>query len=181
MLPSHPPVPLVALAEGEEGIVVSFAGGRELAGRLAGLGISLSAKIRMLRNSSGLIMVQVGETRIALGHGEAEKISVYRTETVAEPAQEQAPAKKILVALAGQPNVGKSTVFNILTGLTQHVGNWPGKTVEKKEGAYACREGDLCIVDLPGTYSLTAFSEEERVARDFILDESPDEIGRAHV
>ena len=178
LLFSHPPVPLVALADGEEGIVISFTGGRELAGRLAGLGISLSAKIRMLRNSSGLIMVRVGDTRIALGHGEAEKISVYRTETVAEPAEAPvpAPAKRILVALAGQPNVGKSTVFNILTGLTQHVGNWPGKTVEKKEGAYACREGDLCIVDLPGTYSLTAFSEEERVARDFILDESPDVI-----
>ncbi|MDI9570955.1 MAG: ferrous iron transport protein B [Pseudomonadota bacterium] len=176
LLPSHPPLSLVALAEGEEGVVVSFAGGRDLAGRLAGLGISLSAKIRMLRNSSGLIMVQVGETRIALGHGEAEKITVYRTATVAKPVPAPAPAKQILVALAGQPNVGKSTVFNILTGLTQHVGNWPGKTVEKKEGAYTCREGDLCIVDLPGTYSLTAFSEEERVARDFILEESPDVI-----
>ncbi len=169
-------LPLTALADGEEGIILSLAGGRDLAGRLAGMGISLNAKIRMIRNSSGLVMVQVGETRIALGHGEGEKIIVYPTISTTEAEREPEPKKKILVALAGQPNVGKSTVFNILTGLSQHVGNWPGKTVEKKEGAHVCQEGDLCIVDLPGTYSLTAFSEEERVARDFILNESPDVI-----
>jgi ferrous iron transport protein B len=82
--------------------------------------------------------------------------------------------KRLLVALAGQPNVGKSTVFNILTGLSQHVGNWPGKTVEKKEGICASGEAEIRIVDLPGAYSLTAFSEEERIARDFIIKERPD-------
>ena len=169
-------LPLTALADGEEGIILSIAGGRDLAGRLAGMGISLNAKIRMIRNSSGLVMVQVGETRIALGHGEGEKIVIYRTISATEAERAPEAKKRILVALAGQPNVGKSTVFNILTGLSQHVGNWPGKTVEKKEGAHVCQEGDLCIVDLPGTYSLTAFSEEERVARDFILNESPDVI-----
>ncbi len=81
---------------------------------------------------------------------------------------------KLLVTLAGQPNVGKSTVFNILTGLSQHVGNWPGKTVEKKEGIFICGDTEIKIVDLPGTYSLTAFSEEERIARDFIIKERPD-------
>lgn len=83
---------------------------------------------------------------------------------------------KLLVALAGQPNVGKSTVFNIVTGLSQHVGNWPGKTVEKKEGIFVCGDTEIRIVDLPGTYSLTAFSEEERVARDFIIKERPDVV-----
>ena len=63
-------LPLTALADGEEGIILSLAGGRDLAGRLAGMGISLNAKIRMIRNSSGLVMVLVGETRIALGHGD---------------------------------------------------------------------------------------------------------------
>ncbi|MCK7507183.1 MAG: 50S ribosome-binding GTPase [Desulfobacterales bacterium] len=82
--------------------------------------------------------------------------------------------KEIFVALVGQPNVGKSTVFNILTGLSQHVGNWPGKTVEKKEGTHRADNVLIRIVDLPGTYSLTAFSEEERVARDFIIKEKPD-------
>lgn len=77
------------------------------------------------------------------------------------------------VALAGQPNVGKSTVFNLLTGLNQHVGNWPGKTVEQKTGTYR-REGALIhLVDLPGTYSLTANSAEELIAREFIIREKP--------
>jgi ferrous iron transport protein B len=82
----------------------------------------------------------------------------------------------IVVALAGQPNVGKSTIFNLLTGLSQRVGNWPGKTVERKEGIV--RRDAVCvrIIDLPGTYSLTANSEEERIARDFILRERPDVV-----
>jgi ferrous iron transport protein B len=84
--------------------------------------------------------------------------------------------KKLLVALAGQPNVGKSTVFNILTGLSQHVGNWPGKTVARKEGFYTSGEMEMKIIDLPGTYSLTAFSEEERIARDFIIKKKPDVV-----
>lgn len=82
----------------------------------------------------------------------------------------------IVVGLAGQPNVGKSTIFNLLTGLSQHVGNWPGKTVERKEGQFERNGLQLSIVDLPGTYSLTANSIEERVARDFVLNEQPDVI-----
>jgi ferrous iron transport protein B len=84
--------------------------------------------------------------------------------------------KELLIALAGQPNVGKSTVFNILTGLSQHVGNWPGKTVEKKEGFHVTGGAKIKIVDLPGSYSLTAYSEEERIARDFIINDRPDTI-----
>jgi len=83
---------------------------------------------------------------------------------------------RIRVALAGQPNCGKSTLFNALTGLTQHIANYPGVTVDKKSGRY--RDGDLSVelVDLPGTYSLTTFSLEERVARAFLRDEQPDLI-----
>lgn len=80
------------------------------------------------------------------------------------------------IALAGNPNVGKSTVFNALTGARQHVGNWPGKTVERKEGSWTHNRQTYTIVDLPGTYSLTAFSMEEIIARDFIIDAQPDAV-----
>ncbi len=79
-----------------------------------------------------------------------------------------------LIALAGQPNMGKSTLFNLLTGLHQHVGNWPGKTVERREGRFVLAGSECHLVDLPGTYSLTANSPEEVIAREFILREHPD-------
>ncbi len=81
-----------------------------------------------------------------------------------------------LVALAGQPNVGKSTIFNLFTGLNQHVGNWPGKTVERKEGMFEHNGTTYRLVDLPGTYSLTANSAEEVIAREFIIREQPDVV-----
>ena len=77
------------------------------------------------------------------------------------------------IALAGNPNSGKTTLFNMLTGAHQHVGNYPGVTVEKKAGIYADKDCRLNIVDLPGTYSLTAYSLEEIVARDFLITEKP--------
>jgi ferrous iron transport protein B len=80
------------------------------------------------------------------------------------------------VALAGNPNAGKSSIFNALTGSRQHVGNWPGKTVEKKEGQFQQDGYDIKVVDLPGTYSLTAFSPEEVIARDYIIHEKPDVV-----
>jgi len=82
--------------------------------------------------------------------------------------------KSRLAALAGQPNCGKSTVFNMLTGAHQHVANYPGVTVEKKSGHFSVAGVRVDLVDLPGTYSLTSYSLEERVARDFLLDEKPD-------
>ncbi len=84
--------------------------------------------------------------------------------------------KRLSIALAGNPNSGKTTIFNNLTGTRQKVGNWPGVTVEKKEGVIKHSGYDLKIVDLPGTYSLTPFSIEEIVARDYILEERPDVV-----
>ena len=86
-------------------------------------------------------------------------------------------AKKVItLALAGNPNSGKTTVFNNLTGARQHVGNWPGVTVEKKEGHLSYAGYEIKVVDLPGVYSLTAYSQDEVIARDFIVDENPDVV-----
>ncbi len=83
---------------------------------------------------------------------------------------------KITVALVGNPNSGKSSLFNMLTGARQHVGNYPGVTVEKKKGHCTHQGHEITFVDLPGTYSLTAYSTEELIARGFILDEGPDVV-----
>jgi ferrous iron transport protein B len=82
----------------------------------------------------------------------------------------------ITVALAGNPNAGKTTVFNALTGARQHVGNWPGKTVERKQGLWKVNGSEITVIDLPGTYSLTAYSIEEAIARDYLLNTPPDVI-----
>jgi len=101
-------------------------------------------------------------------HGkEPDQVDEKRTRTV---------GKRITVALAGNPNSGKTTVFNALTGTHQHVGNYPGVTVEKKEGSLRHRGREIEVVDLPGTYSLTAYTVEELVARNFVIDEQPDVV-----
>jgi len=82
--------------------------------------------------------------------------------------------KTATIALMGNPNAGKSSLFNALTGLHQHVGNWPGKTVERRAGQCQRGDWDLTIVDLPGTYSLAAESPEEMIAREFLRSEGVD-------
>src|SRR6056297_1290406 len=84
--------------------------------------------------------------------------------------------KTINIALVGNPNSGKTTLFNELTGSTQDVGDWPGVTVEKKEGKIKKTKNKINLVDLPGIYSLSSYTMEEIVARDYILDEKPDLI-----
>lgn len=83
---------------------------------------------------------------------------------------------KVVVALAGNPNSGKTSIFNNLTGTRQHVGNYPGVTVERKQGSCRHKDAEIEVVDLPGTYSLTAYSAEDVVARNFIIDEKPDVV-----
>ncbi len=83
---------------------------------------------------------------------------------------------EVKVALAGNPNTGKTTIFNALTGSRQKTGNWPGVTVEKKEGRFEYKGKHFVVVDLPGTYSLSSYSIDERIARDFLVREKPDVV-----
>jgi len=83
-------------------------------------------------------------------------------------------SKHFRIALAGNANVGKSVIFNQLTGLHQHIGNWPGKTVEKAEGTLHFKGYTVDIIDLPGIYSLSTFSIEELISREYIATEKPD-------
>ena len=109
--------------------------------------------------------------------------SRFQADCASCPAHHAANLKKLgvdmeswdfVVALAGNPNTGKSTVFNALTGLRQHTGNWPGKTVTRAEGGFEYADHRYKLVDLPGTYSLLATSLDEEIARDFILFGQPD-------
>ncbi|WP_177504768.1 FeoB small GTPase domain-containing protein [Anaerosinus sp.] len=88
--------------------------------------------------------------------------------------QIDASPDQFVIALAGNPNVGKSTIFNALTGLRQHTGNWPGKTVDNAQGTFTHESQEFLLVDLPGTYSLSAHSSEEEITRDFISHGNPD-------
>ena len=166
--------PLGDQPSGARGVVCQLRGGKALTGRLAALGFTIGAEVEVIQNSNrGAIIVAVRNTHVALGQGEAAKVQIQISSDESQPVT---PQDSIKVALVGQPNVGKSTVFNLLTGLAQHVGNWPGKTIDLKTGL--CRHGDitLSVVDLPGTYSLTANSCEERITRDYILTEQPDVV-----
>ncbi len=86
----------------------------------------------------------------------------------------KAKSDQYVIALAGNPNVGKSTVFNALTGLRQHTGNWPGKTVDNAQGSFSFKDTDFLMIDLPGTYSILTNTVEEEIARDFICFAVPD-------
>ncbi len=168
---------LMELQPGRKAVIRRLEGGRPVLSRLAALGFTPGAAITVIRSSDhGPLLVSLRGSRVALGQGEAAHIFVSFA-GVEKPAEtELAGAGSVTIALTGQPNVGKSSVFNLLTGLNQHVGNWTGKTIECKIGTYKFKEIGFSIVDLPGTYSLTASSEEERLARDFIIQEHPDLI-----
>ncbi len=168
---------LMEIQPGKRAVIRRLEGGRSVISRLAALGFTPGAVITVLRSSDhGPLLVSLRGSRVALGRREAAYIfvSLATKEKSAEP--EMAQQDKLSIALAGQPNVGKSSVFNLLTGMNQHVGNWTGKTIECKIGAFSYKGTDFSIVDLPGTYSLTASSEEERLAREYIIKEHPDLI-----
>jgi ferrous iron transport protein B len=162
------------LKPGDSAKVRKLEGKRGYVARLAALGFTIGAPIKVMRkNARGPLLVCLRGTQIALGFGEAAGILVSRfdEEKVAAP---EPCHMTFTIALAGQPNVGKSTVFNLLTGMNQHVGNWSGKTVDQKTGSFLFNKNQYKVVDLPGSYSLSANSEEELIAREYILTEHPD-------
>ena len=142
-------------------------GGMGMEKKLTEMGLLPGERISRIDSPhDGPVVLFVKGAKIAIGRGMADKIIV----------EECAQKKTIKVALAGNPNSGKTSVFNNLTGARQHVGNYPGVTVEKKEGIACCNDCTIKITDLPGTYSLTAYSLDEVVARNFIIHEKPDVI-----
>jgi ferrous iron transport protein B len=171
------PMQLMELQPGINAVIRRLDGGRPVMARLAAMGFTPGATIMVIRSSDhGPLLVSLRGSRVALGQGEAAHIFVsFAGKEKLAKTDPTAPGT-ITIALTGQPNVGKSSVFNLLTGMNQHVGNWTGKTIECKIGNFKFKDTGFSIVDLPGTYSLTASSEEERLARDYIIKEHPNLI-----
>lgn len=168
-------IKLADLQPGTNAIIRHLDGGRSIISRLVAMGFTPGGSLSVVRSANGgPLLVCLRGSRVAIGRGEASHILVSITKEVDAPVVEKQCGCEITVALTGQPNVGKSSVFNLLTGMNQHVGNWTGKTVENKVGKYRFSEVSFNVVDLPGTYSLTASSEEERIARNYLLNGSPD-------
>jgi ferrous iron transport protein B len=168
---------LMELQPGKRAVIQRLEGGRSVLSRLAAMGFTPGAVITVLRSSDhGPLLVSLRGSRVALGRGEAAHIFVSLAGKEKPVETETTNQSNLSIALTGQPNVGKSSVFNLLTGLNQHVGNWTGTTIECKTGTFKFRGIGFSVVDLPGTYSLTASSEEERLARDYIIKEHPDLI-----
>jgi len=160
---------------GMRAIIVRINGGKGIRQRLTDMGFVPGEEIEILnKETEGPMLISLKNSKVAIG-------KIMADEIIARPFSGKSgkyhyKTKKIVIALAGNPNSGKSTIFNHLSGARQHVGNYPGVTVEKKEGFASIRGFEIKFVDLPGTYGLSAYSVEELIARKFVLENKPDVI-----
>lgn len=159
------------MAANQAGVIHSVKGAGELGLRLREMGLVPGAEIQIMGRAplNDPVHIKLYNNDLTLRNNEADHIMME----VAVPGEEP-QGRQIVIALAGNPNAGKTSLFNKLTGLRAHVGNYPGVTVEQKWGEFTYKGRTIKLVDLPGTYSLNSYSLDEKVARDFVIDERPD-------
>ena len=185
---------------GEEGIVKKVGSSGALRRRMIDMGLTKGARIKMLKRAPGgdPLEIQIYDYKLSIRKSEAKEIEMFEKEEAKifkdslekrlynfennkfnsslALSNEFKPNRHYKAALVGNPNCGKTTLFNKLTGSYQYVGNWPGVTVERKEGRIKNLTDSIDLVDLPGVYSLSPYSPEEVVTRNYIIKEMPDII-----
>ncbi len=168
--------PLSALAIGESGTITEILPSQTLGRRLFDIGCIVGETVKKCGSApfGGLDAYEICGAVIALRKKDAEHILVSVSKE--KEALSEKGEKDTVIALVGNPNVGKSTVFNALTGLHQHTGNWTGKTVATAVGYHKHDDRRYTLVDLPGVYSLTSHSQEEEVTRDFLISGKADAV-----
>ena len=162
------------MQDNQAGIIRKVSATGEMGRRIREMGLVPDTPIKIQGRAplKDPVAIKIRDYTLTLRNNEASYIMVEVD--IPEDRQGAKPEKKLTIALSGNPNSGKTTLFNAITGARQHIANYPGVTVEKKVGRVFHKEHEIEVVDLPGTYSLTAYSLEEIVARDFVVNERPD-------
>jgi len=162
------------MQDNQAGIVRKVSATGEMGRRIREMGLVPDTPIQIQGRAplKDPVAIKIRDYTLTLRNNEASYIMVEVE--IPEDKLSKTPEKKLTIALSGNPNSGKTTVFNAITGARQHIANYPGVTVEKKVGRVYHKGYEIEVVDLPGTYSLTAYSLEEIVARDFVVNERPD-------